>query len=470
MKVYSFPHGGISFDDPASPRRGSSVLSFLPSAVVVPLTALNGSRALPVVSTGERVREGQLIARRQGAGSANIYSPVPGAVVDNSALTITHEALCDSMVIRTEGSFSMLGKREETRNWRNFSALELRELITEMGVVEMDGAGMPLSDVFSLYQRSDTTVSLVVRCVFDDPWLAADYVLIRERLEAVAAGAVIAARAVCAREIIVAVSSPESALGAELSAAITAAQNEKTIPSTMILVGSRYPQRNTRELELALRQCERKEKRDFGELLFMGPATFAAVFDAVALRRPVLDRYVAVGGSAVRHPQILRARLGCRLAQIFEECGGFTARPKRVAFGSPLSGRPVFSLDEPLTTASYAVFAVNEEKAGFIMNPRVLDLRQESRLGYKPEKKSETPAFMHGYARSHNCIGCGECRVVCPVGLDPEDLYKMLSTKTYTSRLAELTRLCHGCGCCEAVCPSRLPLSRLIIDPSGEGS
>jgi electron transport complex protein RnfC len=480
MKVYSFPHGGILFDDPAAPPREESVLSFLPGLSIVPLVQQNGCRSLPVVKPGDTVSEGQLIARGQGSGSANIYSPVPGAIIANTTWSIARGVLCNSMVIRMQGSFTLLGKPQTRRTWREHSPFQLREIISDFGIVDMDGSGAPLTDAISLYHKIAAPVTLVVRLVFDDPWLAADYALCKERLDAVAEGALIAATAACADKIMVAVSDPEKEIGFSLLSLIQerisnaesygeAADGISAADTAVIVVGARYPQRNKRELEVVLRQYERNEKVSLGELLCIGPATSAAVFDAAVLEKPVLDRYIAVGGSALRRPRVFRARIGTRLAQLFEECGGFVTRPKRTAIGSPLLGRPVFSFDEPVSAASYAVFAVGDEKPGLHQNPRVLDLRSRSRLGEALEKPPPVP-FKRGYARAKGCIGCGECRKVCPMKLDPEDLYKQLRVQKFNGILAELSARCHGCGCCEAVCPSRLPLSRLIINPSGGGS
>jgi electron transport complex protein RnfC len=312
----------------------------------------------------------------------------------------------------------------------------LMKALSDCGIVEMEGTGRPVADILSTLYKTNGPQTLVVRCVFDDPWLAADYVLLKERLQAVVEGSfVIAGTNDRIRRILFAVSRRERKLGQELldAASALAGKSGFNIPFSMVLTGSRYPQKNSRELTLVLRNYEKKEGVNLGTLLTMGPATLAAVYDAFFHGLPILERYVAVGGSAVRNPQVMRVRLGKRIRDLFEECGGFTGIPDRIATGSPVSGETVTELDEPVTKNCYAVFAM-----------------LETQTGDYPER---------------DCISCGECRAVCPVGLDPEELYKRKISDPSASSEA---RECHGCGCCEVVCPSHLPLADIITGKMAE--
>jgi electron transport complex protein RnfC len=428
MKVYSFPRGGIHFEDSTVPSKNASVVAFLPALSIIPLVQHTGSRAYPVVSVGDYVREGMLIGRGQGLGSANVHATVPGRVVRTVSWKMAEGQTNDALVIRLEGAFEKLGRREEALSWKGLSPFDLQRLISEQGIVEMEGPGRPVSDLLSSFRSVKDPLSLVVRCVFDDPWLAADYVLCRERLKAVVEGSVIAAYAGRVGRIVFALSHKEKDLG-EAFLAEAAAYD---IPVSVVLVGSRYPQRNRRELELVLRMYEKKEGLELGNILPLGPATLAAVYDAVKFKKPILDRYVAVGGSAVKNPQVMKVRIGTRIGEVFAECGGFIDKPRRIAAGSPLLGRTVVDLDEPVIKTSYAVFALLESRIGGTL--------------------------------SRNCISCGECRMVCPVGLDPEELFKRAEVhKNQEQPMRGRAAECHGCGCCEVVCPSRLPLSTAII-------
>jgi electron transport complex protein RnfC len=366
-----------------------------------------------------------LIGEAHGKGSANIHAAVPGTVIRKVAWNDSEGHSTNALLIRTGGSFDRLGKEETVFPWAGMSSSELQNLIAEYGVVEMEGLGRPVAELIEEFRNSGEQFSLVVRCIFDDPWLAADYVLCMERLKAIVEGAFIAAQAGGnARHVLFAVSAKERELGQMMLA--EAGQWE--LPAMLVLTGSRYPQHNRRELELVLRTYEKKKSAHFGPFLILGPATLAAVYDAVKLKKPALERFVAVGGSAVRRPQVMKARIGKRLGDLFDECGGFIGKPHRIATGSPLSGKGVVSLDEPVTKTSYAVFAMLKSQDGASV--------------------------------SRDCISCGECRRVCPVGLDPEEMYKQIMGINITA--VPGVNDCHGCGCCEVVCPSQLRLSSII--------
>ena len=424
MKTYSFLRGGVSYDDPTVPSTEKSAAAFLPIYSVIPLTQ-QGGKVSPVVSIGDTVKEGMLIGKASGHHAANVHATVPGRVIRNITWEDSSGRPIDAFVIKMEGSFDRLGRHEEIFPWTGMSGHELQRVIAEYGVVEMEGSGKPVSELISSFRNKGEHLTLVVRCVFDDPWLAADNVLCKERLKEVVEGSFIMAKAgIKVGRIVFAVSSKEQALGESLLFE-SASGN---IPASLVLVGSRYPQRNHRELEQVLQAFSKNEGIELGSLLILGPATMAAVYDAVKLKKPTLDRYIAVGGSAVKCPQVLKVRIGTRLAEVFAECGGFSAPPQIIAEGSPLNGRIVTNLNQPVLKTSYAFYAMKNAQA----------------TKWKEQ----------------NCISCGECRSVCPVGLDPEELYK----QAIMNNIQKVTAECHNCGCCQIVCPSHLPLATVIME------
>ena len=436
-KTHSFPRGGIFLEDSTVPRDDRRGVAFLPALSLVPLVQHPGGGLTPLVSVGDSVREGMLVGKG-GDKAANAHATVPGKVIRHATWEDGEGRHCEGLVIRMEGSFDRLGTTEEGYRQELPPDLmgcgELVEVLDDCGIVEMEGFGRPLAGMISAFSRVAGPRTLVVRCVFDDPWLVADYVLCRERLKAVVEGAfVIAGACGGVGRVVFAVSWNERKMGEDMLAEAA----EYGIPSSLVLTKGKYPQRNHREMEIVLRDHAKRTKSDLGTFLMLGPSTLAAVHDAVKYRRPILERYVAVGGSAVRNPKVMRVRVGKRIGDIFEECGGFVGDPARIVVGSPFFGEKVRYLDEPITKTGYALAAMLKLQVG---NYPMCD-----------------------------CVSCGECRKVCPVGLDPEEMYKMI--KVLTARMdAEGARPgdhpgfreCHGCGCCEAVCPSRLPLPVVI--------
>jgi len=426
MRIYSFPHGGLSYEDPTAPMKKSVVNAYLPSLSVIPI----GKHILPTISIGDMVKEGMLIARATEAGTVNVHATVPGRVIKKASWKNRDGFENDALVIRMEGSFEKLGKREETFPWVGLNCFDLQRIISDFGIVEMENSGRPLAEMISAGRKESDRITLVISCVFDDPWHIADYALCQQRLKAVAEGAAIVAKASSrVAQIIFAVSHREREIGEML----VKETGSPEYPVSLVLTGSRYPQRNKRELELALRAYEKKEALNLGSFLILGPAVLAAVYDAVKYKKPILERYVAVGGSAVRHPQVMKARIGTRIGELIEQCGGFTGKPERIVLGSPLSGMEVSYLDEPVGKTCYAIVAM---------------------------AKSQAQIY-----RRQNCINCGECRTVCPVGLDPQSIYKRIRILGIEN--AEDTG-CHGCGCCKIVCPSSLPLTEVIYEKNPE--
>jgi len=398
---------------------------------VIPLGS-STKRVYPIVSVGDMVKEGMLIGRASGSGAVNVHATVPGKVIRKISWKDRDGLDNDAFVISMEGAFEKLGKKEETYNWKGTSGYDIQRIFSDCGIVEMENSGRSLSDMISTGRRENEKITLVVRCVFDDPWLAADYVLCDERLEAVIEGAAIVAKAVFkVNHIIFAVSHPEK----ELAEKINSALGKLEISSSVVITGCRYPQRNDRELELALRIYEKKENMDLGSFFILGPAVLAASYDAVVHKRPILDRYVAVGGSAVKMPQVMRVRIGTRIGELIDQCGGFTQGPHKIVIGSPLSGREVTYLDEPVGKTCYAIAAMSKSQAAF--------------------------------HKQQNCINCGECRAVCPVGLDPQNIYKQIVSMETDDHGATG---CHGCGCCKIVCPSGLPLFETILERNMEAA
>jgi electron transport complex protein RnfC len=136
---------------------------------------------------------------------------------------------------------------------------------------------------------------------------------------------------------------------------------------------------------------------------------------------------VTVSGSIVGRPRNLKARIGTRIEELFDECGGLTAPAGAIVLGGLMTGRAVDSPNAYLTKTVSGVIALSAKEARI--------------------------------PRERPCVGCGRCIDACPWGLAPTRLYKLAAHGRYEAALAEGLAACSECGCCAFACPSRIPLA-----------
>jgi len=148
MKVYSFPRGGIPYEDPTAPSKDRAEDAFLPTLSVIPLGS-STKRVYPIVSVGDMVKEGMLIGRASGSGAVNVHATVPGKVIRKISWKDRDGLDNDAFVISMEGAFEKLGKKEETYNWKGTSGYDIQRIFSDYGIVEMENAGRSLSDMIS---------------------------------------------------------------------------------------------------------------------------------------------------------------------------------------------------------------------------------------------------------------------------------------------------------------------------------
>ncbi len=115
--------------------------------------------------------------------------------------------------------------------------------------------------------------------------------------------------------------------------------------------------------------------------------TIFAIREAVALGKPLFERYVTVTGPCMKNPGNYKVRLGSRVSDVIEECGGLVAEPAKLIMGGPMCGTALDSMDIPVVKGTSGILVLGKEEA------RPTD--------YLP------------------CIRCGRCVAVCPAGLFP---------------------------------------------------
>jgi electron transport complex protein RnfC len=394
--------------------------AFLPATALVPLKQHSGPQARCVVKPGDFVREGALLGKAEKAGSANIHSPIPGVVREVKRLRTVAGVAVEAVEIALEGRFDRLGKREERYVWTSMTRNDIIQTLRDKGIVSMDNEARPLIDLI----QGPAFSSLVLNGMESEPFLRTEASLLGAKTWEVLEGLAIIAKLLSPLASYVCIDDGEEDLRSQL---LPLAATTKLQPQVIVLE-ARYPQDLPRQL-LSVIYRDRKPLSTKDSLI-LTPSTAFAVYEAVVLARPLVERFVTIAGGAIKHPAVLKARIGTSIGDLIEECGGFLDQPSKLILGGPLRGYPVYDLDAPVTKSTQAVLALSLEETG--------------------------------RSRVEACIRCGRCRDVCPERLDPEALQRNLGA----GRGAEAETLglgdCTLCGACAYICPSQLPLVEIF--------
>jgi Na+-translocating ferredoxin:NAD+ oxidoreductase subunit C len=419
-RTREFKRGGVAMVQRIAYKSKPIENAFLPmNAVVMLKTAKEFKESIPVVSVGQEVREGQLIARSGGKGSSHCHSPIPGIIrrIDRTRAPGGYDSAV--IVISLEGSFSVLGKKPERYLWKSLSKADISHIIQDKGIVRvLDGE--PLHE--SLAECSAKHgCAMVVNALEMDPYRRTEEELLTFRPEDVIDGCAIAARVSSPSSIIVAIDETASAtMVSRLQSVIASSGMEVGVQ----LFSRRFPQDMPSQIANAL-------DLDAGVIPFIiEPSTLIALHDAVVSNKPHIEQYVHVGGGAIKHPAILKARIGAPVGDLVEECGGFIGKPEAIVIGGPFRGRVAVDLDTPITRTTRAILALTSE---------------ETRSA--PERA---------------CVRCGACVMACPEGLDPHRLHKLIRADRIAEAKADGLDRCSSCGACAYVCRSRIPLVQVL--------
>jgi electron transport complex protein RnfC len=370
---------------------------------------------------GDAVVAGEKIGEASGFISANIHSPVNGTVTDIRKVTLANSIVTDAFVI-TPNAEMPLGTWDE-QPYGDLKPNEMIELVKEMGVVGTGGATFP-THVKLMVPKGKSVDALVVNGVECEPYLTADHRLMLEQADLVLRGIMIAAKITNPKRIIIGVENNKKDAIKVLREAVSA----NGYPITVTPLKVKYPQGDEKQLLKATINREipsGKLPLDVGAVV-VNVGTAFAIYEAVALRKPLIDRVVTISGEAMSSKRNVRAPLGAKVADLIAFAGGLDHDPDKFISGGPMMGFAFYDDQTPVIKGTSGLLALDNEPA---------------------MKAPVTP-----------CISCGRCVAACPMGLQPTRLYRLIDNRQYADAMAMNLMDCKECGCCSYSCPAHLPL------------
>ncbi len=419
--------GGVHPYDGKDLTKDKKIIDLLPSdpELVYPLSQHIGAPATCIVTPGERVLRGQLIASANGFVSANIYSSVSGTVKAIENRRNVQGVMTPSIVIVNDDLYEE-ADRIPVKPIAEMTKEEVVQIIREAGIIGMGGAGFPTH--VKLSPKDPGKIHYVIaNCAECEPYLTSDYRRMIEEPEKLVAGLKII---LCLFEHAKGILAVEDNKPDCIRILKDLCLDEPRI--SVKVLKTKYPQGSERQLIYAAtgRAINSTMLPADAGCIVNNVDTIVAVYHAVIEGLPLMERIVTVTGPAIKYPQNYRVYTGTSYNDLIEAAGGFKSHPGKVISGGPMMGFALFDTHVPVTKSSSAIVAFTEDAVS----------------------DNEPSA----------CINCGRCSDGCPSRLLPSRLADIAEHYDEEKFVSMNGMECVECGCCSYVCPAKRHLTQEI--------
>lgn len=380
----------------------------------------------PMVSSGDDVIKGQLIAQHDQWPSLNLFASVSGTVKSIEQRQLLNQQLTPCLIIEPKAD-------DKTQfftpiDYKSASYQQLLNRVAEAGIIGLGGAGFPSAK--KLPVSGEAINELIINAAECEPFITADERLIVERVEQIAEAIDLLQTWLQPKHIKIAIEDdkPEAiaALRAGLRAELKADSEQSSVD--IIVLKTQYPSGSERLLIQALSNIRLKPGQlpaDAGVVCF-NISTIYAIKQAVVDGKPLLSRIVTVTGDKISQVAHYEVPIGTKVSELLAHSDTHITKDAVLIHGGSMMGQRFTHQDMPVLKTTHCIVYDSSEQ--------------------QPK------------AESTSCIRCGKCADVCPEKLLPQELH--WQAKEFDADKLQQLRLmdCIECGACDYVCPSAIPL------------
>ena len=406
-----------------------------PKEVILPMNMHSGGEAEPIVTPGDHVYVGQLIAREEGRFSSPVHATVSGTVAE--ILTLPTARGKEVKAIRIESDGKM--EKDPAMKAPVFEGCDgFLQAVRESGVVGLGGAAFPtwakLNEATNPDYKVDTVLINAAEC---EPYITSDHRMMLAHADLIDDG----------------IEYMRKYMNEYLGEATYKICIEKNKPDAIEVLKKKFadkPYVVIHELNAIYPQGAKqvmlynatgrvaiagKRFPSFGALI-INVSTLSKMAEYLNTGMPLVERIVTVDGPAVKKPGNFIAPIGTSIRTLLELTETNLEAVGKVVIGGPMNGNATVSVDSPIVKVSNCILAFDEKTATL------------------PEPSA--------------CIRCGRCMEKCPVDINVAGVEAAASIKDEEKRAAALidtgVRQCVDCGCCSYVCPAHRPLLAMNQD------
>lgn len=396
----------------------------LPEIAYIPVKQHIGSPAKILVSKGDKVKVGTLLADADGIVSADVHSSVSGEVLKVEEIEGEFGYLEQMITVKVEGDEweESIDRSPDIIREISLSPEEIIAKIREAGIVGMGGAGYP-TPIKTTIPEGKKVEYLIINGIECEPYLTADDRLMVEKAEQIIVGAKILNKVLGIQNAIIAVDENKPH-AIEALRKIT----RSYVGVNVQVMQTKYPQGAEKQLIEAITGREVPSGKlpvDVG-CIVQNVGTVNAIYEAVQKNKPLFERVVTVSGDAAETPSNFMVRIGTPASFLINKVHGNPAEIGKIIFGGPMMGTSAVNINAPITKLSSGILLFKDDHS------------------FKPKETA--------------CIRCGKCVDVCPMGLRPFAIACQVREGDYHGMKQLHVLDCIECGCCSYICPARIPL------------
>ncbi|MGM9539009.1 MAG: proline reductase-associated electron transfer protein PrdC [Candidatus Onthomonas sp.] len=318
-----------------------------------PLKQHIGAPAVPVVSMGDSILRGALLARKpENSLGANLFSSVSGVVQDI-----------------TDSQIAVLADRNQSPDFLPLKGSDPLELIEEAGIVGLGGAGFPTyAKLGKPFQAGGTVIVNAAEC---EPVLCHNIAAIEENPGQLIRGLQILVEVMNAAEGVIAIKEKHGAAIAKLREALP------TSGIRIVTLPDQYPMGEERAIvrEVLGKLLGVNSLPLEADAVVVNAETVCRVQEAVDLKKPLIDKDMTVAGKLKHNENLIQAfrnvPLGISVGAMFQRAGGLAPGYGELIMGGPFTGKrtcpeaPVIKTTGGLIAAE--CFLKGPEKLGLLV-------------------------------------------------------------------------------------------------------
>ncbi len=405
-----------------------------PEKAVITLQQNIGAPCKATVKKRDEVKTGQKIADSESFVSAPIHSPISGKISRTGQLMnpVTGK-LVDTITIKSDGEDNWvelegIGNIGQIDNWDDiFSKIdklsnkEILGKIREGGIVGLGGATFPTHVKLSPPPDKNIDTFILNGCECE-PFITSDHRIMMEYGQTVILGLYIIKKVLDPGKVYIAIEDNKKDAIENLQKILIDMKLENIV--NIISLPSRYPMGAEKTL---IKTILNREVPIGGLPMDVGVvvnnvATSKAIAEAVIEGKPLIEKIVTVTGS-FREPKNLLVRVGTPIIDLVDTCGMVERDKYKIILGGPMMGISINDFNFPVTKGTNCILV-----------KEAIDKVEQ------------------------NCIKCGRCISVCPMGLMPLMYPKFVKNDKYGQCNEYYINNCIECGSCSFVCPANIPI------------